>query len=543
VYLRSIQIENYRAIRRGTVTFDGTTVIIGENDSGRTSIIEALMLLLGAPEQRFERRLRCMHFHRGTDDRIAGPLRVRLFFREDTAGVWNPPDGILPSLTRRRDSRRQFEFTFEAALDPASGTIEPVWFLADENRSRTEPPNRPGLLEWVRQLVPALWLRTGLAWAPETTTIVKPRQDADLAALELHYRRVVTGEVTDVMAELEQGAQVARVVIERYRGLFAGTATILGAMASDILKRPRAARHAEPQGESAAQKIGMLLLLGALLQLIDREMRPEGRPLLVIENPESNLHPMTVASVWRLIERISWQKVITTNSGSLLAQAPLSAIRRLTRNCGIVRQWHVPPGFLSGDDLRRLAYHVRSRRASAMFARCWLLVEGETEFWVLPELARVLGYDFGAEGIVPVEFAQCGLSPLIRLARQLGISWVVLADGDDAGNRYAAAAQALMPKADGFRIAQLPQRDIELCFWHHGFDGVIRRIAFPGTGNVNCPPKAAIQKAIDRTSKPFLALSLIEAAAERGPESIPPVLRQVIEKCADLARTTPALPA
>ena len=44
-----------------------------------------------------------------------------------------------------------------------------------------------------------------------------------------------------------------------------------------------------------------------------------------------------------------------------------------------------------------------------MFARCWLLVEGETEFWIMPELARV-GWISRQEGIVCVEFAQCGVT-------------------------------------------------------------------------------------------------------------------------------------
>ena len=85
------------------------------------------------------------------------------------------------------------------------------------------------------------------------------------------------------------------------------------------------------------------------------------------------------------------------------------------------------------DDLRRIAYHVRINRAAALFARCWILVEGETEAWVLPELAQICGYDLAAEGIRCVEFAQCGIDPLVRLATDLGIEWHLLADGDLAG--------------------------------------------------------------------------------------------------------------
>lgn len=36
-------------------------------------------------------------------------------------------------------------------------------------------------------------------------------------------------------------------------------------------------------------------------------------------------------------------------------------------------------GGLSAEDGRRIAFHIRFNRASSLFARCWLLVEGETE--------------------------------------------------------------------------------------------------------------------------------------------------------------------
>ncbi len=538
MYLRTIAIENYRAIREAQVSLDGTTLLIGENDSGRTSIIEAVMLVLGAPEDRFENRLQPIHFHRGAES-----LRVLLCLQEDAPGDWQPPEEISRALTGGRNARRRFEFEFTASIDLSSGAIEPRWRVAASGRSPARLENSLELLNWVRELVPVLWLRSGLvvdtAIAASTT---KLQMDPLLESLEVHHRNLMTGQALDLEAELELGALAASAVIEKYTKLFAGAAPMMGAMAADILKRRAvAATESVKHGGSAAQKIGMLLLLGAILQLVRRSVLPEGRPLLVLDNPESNLHPMTLASVWRLLERITWQKLITTNSGTLLSNAPLNSIRRLTRHDGAVLEWSVPPGLLSREDLRRVAYHVRSRRASAMFARCWLLVEGETEFWVMPELARVLGYDFAAEGIAPVEFAQCGLTSLIKLADSLGISWLVLADGDDAGKHYVDAAKKAAQSAGnrygGAGVIQLTDCDIEACFWHNGFDGVIRQIAYPGQGHGKASAKAAIHKAIERTSKPFLALSLIEAAADHGPESVPVILREVIEACVDLART------
>lgn len=96
---------------------------------------------------------------------------------------------------------------------------------------------------------------------------------------------------------------------------------------------------------------------------------------------------------------------------------------------------------MSAEELRRITFHVRINRPMSLFARCWLLVEGETEIWLLSELATICGYSLRGEGVRIIEFAQCGVAPLIKAARDLGIEWHLLADGDQAGSKYAASVR------------------------------------------------------------------------------------------------------
>ncbi len=146
-------------------------------------------------------------------------------------------------------------------------------------------------------------------------------------------------------------------------------------------------------------------------------------------------------------------------------------MRRLTRQGGRLIAWSVAPHILSRNALRKIDYHLRSRRAAAIFARCWVLVEGETEFWVLPEMARILGYDLAAEGVACVEFAQSGPQPLLKVAAQFGIGCHVLTDGDHAGLGYSAVTAKYMPGTPPASVAvtTLDEPDIEHSFWNHGF--------------------------------------------------------------------------
>ncbi len=127
------------------------------------------------------------------------------------------------------------------------------------------------------------------------------------------------------------------------------------------------------------------------------------------------------------------QKILTTNSSDLLGAVPLHSIRRLVRKSDRTIATSVSQRSLSRDELRRIGFHIRFHRSGALFARCWLLVEGETEVWLFNELAHQCGYNLAAEGVHIIEFAQSGLKSLIKVARAFGIDWHVVTDGDPAG--------------------------------------------------------------------------------------------------------------
>jgi len=158
------------------------------------------------------------------------------------------------------------------------------------------------------------------------------------------------------------------------------------------------------------------------------------------------------------------------------------------------------------------------------------------------ELTRQLVGDSGKkaaalEGIHCVESAQAGLTPLSMVARQLGMGWHVLADGDNAGKHYIQPAQAHLRGAEPRRhLTRLPQRDVETCSWFNGYAELFCRAAGV-RGHV--PHKAArgvIEHAIRKHSKPGLALLLLDEVNARGPQGVPAPLRHVIEACVQQAR-------
>jgi putative ATP-dependent endonuclease of OLD family len=548
--LRSVRVDNFRAVKSARITLDRTTLLIGENDCGRSSILEAIALALGWNSEECEFQFRPFHVHRAPHLASAPPpsISIVLEFRESDAGEWDGAgfDLLRASLPDAMAPSRRFWLEVTQC-----GDGETRWmFSATPARSlRNDVP----LLVWLRRRMPPLWLTDGMRSAAEVSAGAG-RWSGDEAerlaeSVSRNYRDVLQGTADDIPAAIDRGSAAARELLLGEAKLRPGDVLPLGDVMEQITGRATAPARvvADPlrSAGTAAEKIGMLLFVGSLLRSGVSRMDKGTDPLVLIENPEAHLHPMTLASISSVIDRIGGQKIVATHSGALLESARLSSIRRLTRHAGIVKEWRVADGVLTADELRRYSYHLRSRRADASFARCWLLVEGETEHWLMGELARVCGYNFESEGVACVEFAQCGLSALLKVARQLGIEWHLLADGDAAGQQYARSAQEIAGPGAHDHISLLREADLENCFWRFGYEEVFRKAAYPGATAGNPPsqtagPRVVIRRAIDRRSKPYLAVLLLDAVIDRGPDGIPPVLRRAIETCIRAARSGPS---
>jgi putative ATP-dependent endonuclease of OLD family len=554
MFLSSLEVENFRGVRKGRLSFDDTTVLIGENDCGKSSLLDALAKALATPDAgppQFE----APHFHRAggaTGDEPAGRIRLELAVRERRAGEWDIAvvEALRPQLTQLPSGSRQLVLELTAEPHPDGKPVAADWEVRVADAKGPPSRNDRELLAAIRALSPLILLRGGLvSLTPPTEELPANRtteRGTDLAALadqlEAHYQAVIAGASPQRERELEAGFRAARELLA-HAPAFRGEGTLTGPVVAEILGRRLAPlqQRRETRHGSAAQRIGTLILAAALLRNLPADRRADTRPIVVIEDPEAHLHLMTLASVWELIEGFAVQKIVTTQSETLLAAAPLQSLRRLTRYHGVVREWRVHDGALTAEELRKLSYHLRARRGEATFARLWILVEGETEFWMLRELGLIAGYDFDLEGIACVEFAQCGIPPLVKAARELGIEWHLLTDGDAAGQSYVNKARALLHgDAPDERITALRERDIEHCLFRHGYAPVYQRAAGVHVSpRHSVPARSIIHKALNRTSKPYMAFQVILEASKPGSPGVPPPLRRMIENCVRLARSAP----
>ncbi len=557
--LRRIEVENFRGLRSAVVDLDETTALIGENSAGKTTLLDALAICCSGRDDTVTLEVR--DFRQEGQAPPSETLGIALTF-DGTDAEWAEPvrARFRPFLRPGTPGRRIIRLEVSGTRRPERNAVEASWaFTGGEGRSSGP---QPGLLAAWRRLTPMLRLRANRyveqdpRGAATATVVGGPDVVAatDPVALQLTQQiRLIydwlTGASDIQDDELRRGLDAAEAYLAA-RGPFRRAPLWPEPPSmSDLAETPApSVRGTEPLISSIKQGRGtrglaFLGLIGAILEAGERRSLPdEAQPLLVLEDVEAHLHPMTLSAMWELISKLPAQKILTTNSGELLAAVPLRSIRRIVTDRFGTRVYRVDADRYSVDDLRRIAYHVRINRASALFARCWLFVEGETEAWLLPELAQIRGYDFPSEGIRCVEFAQSGLRALLRLANDLGIEWHLLADGDEAGHHYVMSARAhLKGRPIEDRITMLEEPDVEHCLFHHGYADIYRTLAGAPPPSrrgrrFRERPTAVIDRAIHARSKPGLALAVLEAANRPDAPGVPWQLRSLIETTVRLAR-------
>ncbi|XVB25540.1 ATP-dependent endonuclease [Citrobacter koseri] len=546
--LERVEIVGFRGINRLSLMLEQNNVLIGENAWGKSSLLDALTLLLSPEFDLYHFVRDDFWFPPGDIQGREHHLHIILTFRETEPGrhrvrrfrplqrCWVPCD----------DGYHRVFYRLEGELAEDDSVMTLRSFIDGEGEALVLE-EIDELARHLVRLMPVLRLRDARFMRRIRNGTVPHSPQIEITARQLDFlsRELVSHPQNLSDGQIRQGLSAMVQLLEHYFAEQSSAQTRHRLMRRRSHDEQRSWRYLDiinrmidkPGGRT--HRVILLGLFSTLLQAkgtvrLDRD----ARPLLLIEDPETRLHPIMLSVAWHLLNLLPLQRVTTTNSGELLSLTPVEQVCRLVRESTRVSAWRLGPGGMNAEESRRIAFHIRFNRASSLFARCWLLVEGETETWVINELARQCGHHFDAEGIKVIEFAQSGLRPLVKFARRMGIEWHVLVDGDEAGKKYAATVRGLLNndrELERDHLTSLPALDMEHFMYRQGFDDVYHRVAqIPD--NVPMNMRRVITKAIHRSSKPDLAIEVAMEAGRRGVDAVPTLLKKMFSRVLWLAR-------
>ncbi|USD66749.1 ATP-dependent endonuclease [Vibrio sp. SCSIO 43136] len=537
--LERIEISGFRGIQRMSLSFDELTTLVGENTWGKSSLLDALSIALPTDGQVYQFVMQDFHVDYSVSQPQTQHLQILLSWRssfdgEEKAGryrrikpVWTEDqEGTKRIIYRLSATREEYKITTHCTFLDQAGTplrlhhcekfaqelmaLHPVIRLRDARRQKRNGNDNSSDLRIEKRIA-----NTSRRLLAAPGHVNKGEMRSSLNSMENlvdHYFNV-------------NGQSRSNPRRARDRIFFGNTNSDKNALS-------------QMAGKSNNKQTRLLLmgLLSAYLQAKGpTNLRRCARPILIIEDPEGRLHPTHLIRAWSIFQLLPMQKIITTNSGDLLSAVPLSSIRRLSRMSNKTVAYSLPAKRFGEDELRRIGFHIRFHRSSALFARCWLLVEGETEVWLFNELAKLCDYNLAAEGVQIVEFAQSGLKSLIKVAQSFAIEWHVVTDGDPAGKKYAHAVRNLLNgEHERHRLTELPDKDIEHFLYQHGLEHFFKNLVkIPADHPI--PAKKVINRALKKYAKPDLALAIVSHLELQKPEDIPVLIRWTIKRVVNMA--------
>lgn len=231
--------------------------------------------------------------------------------------------------------------------------------------------------------------------------------------------------------------------------------------------------------------------------------------LTLLEEPEAHLHPQAIFALRGILDRLPGQRLVSTHSSQLIAEADPRSVRLIRRAGESIRILGLPP-----ETARRIAQFrrfVERPFGEIIFARAVVLCDGSTERCVLPILlSEYFGGDPAGLGVSFIDCEsmngkQC--QTIVDTAHDLGLTWLLFADNDDAGKLaiesvvHPATSEGLT--TGSWEVVMSGRKQIEQLLIDAGYGKEIEQVAQDNGMEIGTDSKAHLR--FLKKNKPWAA--------------------------------------
>ena len=453
IRLQTVRIKGFRGFRNIEVDFENTTVLVGTNNAGKTTLLKALQLSL--TNSHFISNDDFFYCDEHIDDAIIVDV---LFVPLDEDGnitnefneVWNDvfkaerigisADGkqIMAFRTIIKENNKSFrkqqfyidqweEFVKEEINWYDNEYDKELSFYFDEIPFFYLEANRD-ILEDIKSKSSYLGrILSSLEFSLENKRKIE--------ALISELNSTTIGS-SDILTELETTLRELDTAMDNTNNNV--QLTPFTKKVRDLNKgiRINYSEFSMDYHGMGTRSWSSLLVLKSFLNLNHKIYEDNGKPyypILAIEEPESHLHPNAQKKLYSQINEIVGQKIISTHSNYIAANANLSEIRSLIKKESNITIGKLLVDNIDDEENRKIRRQVINTRGELFFSKVVILCEGETEEQSLPLLIeKQLNLDMVSIGINIIGINGGGnYFPFIYFCESLGIKWFILSDGEN----------------------------------------------------------------------------------------------------------------
>lgn len=452
MYLKRIRACNFRAFGDGTTAPElnwelnpGLNILVGENDAGKTGIVDAIrQVLLTTSYENVRLYEQDFHVHSST--------RAQSLFIEATlSGLSKEQEGaVLEWLTLEDDDTCSLIVHLHARFFPAQAA----------KRARVETVVRAGkdgigpeIGYAVRELIRATYLRP----LRDAEAELRPGRQSRLSQILAAHNGIAGQEINDFSMSAPDTVPKNLVGLMAFAQHHLGEHKVIKGVQEDINKNYLG--EFSFAGDKLESKIQIApdLALTPILEKFELMLSPGGPvhpdercarglgynnalfmatelvllrdgdelALLLVEEPEAHLHPQLQDRVMDLLKQHSKevpdgerrvQVVMTTHSPSLVSSADIETMTMVYKG----QTYPLASGHtkLQKTDYSFLQRFIDATKANLFFARGVMMVEGPAEAILLPTLAETCGRSFSKHGVSIVNVGHTGLYHYARILQR-----------------------------------------------------------------------------------------------------------------------------
>jgi putative ATP-dependent endonuclease of OLD family len=504
IFLEEVRVRNFRCLKSVDVRLEVLTVIVGQNNSGKTSFLNALFAAIGAGLRTISSEdifLKCGEGSAPKDRPVIVDILIRPTDSEGTVSDTFPEgspwlelwgSGIVQDASDDRDQvaiRTSFKWNAIKGEYALERRFLKDWQSDPEKWELSKPVESVGSVT-TQQIEPlALYLldaKRDIADDQKTRGSFWSKMVEDHGLEPSEVKRIEdilsgvnqeivssSGIFTHIETHLrnfhetlscDRESVTITPLVRHLRDLSRGMDVVLSTRGA-----PSFPIHYQGMG---TRSLGTFFTFWAFTEWRQKQAKTNAmHPLMALEEPETHLHPQAQRALFRQIKKMPGQRIVTTHSPYVCSQAEIAQMRHFCKQGEetIVSQVEVGPGgdALKSEDLRKIDRQVMNTRGDMIFARALVFFEGETEEQALPDFAEQhwkkhpndLGFSFIGVG------GHSGYLPFLRMAESFRIPWYIFSDGEPKALTEVDRALAAIGQdasSSNLRVVVLPDaKDFE----------------------------------------------------------------------------------
>ncbi len=455
MYLSILRLWNFRKYCSGAddepgleIHFhEGVNVLVGENDSGKTAIVDAIRYVLRTQSGEFI-QFDDKDFFQDSDGNRKDEFKIECVFD----GLTEQDYGIFWEWLSWNEGKTEYLLKVRLYVKRKDNAILPVFSAGDEGQTDRMDSE-------ARELLKVVYFKPLRDALTDMTHGYKSRLAQILGAHQL-FKTQKDANGNHARHELENEYEILKKSIESYfknggsgdsitaeiNGFLRGHFLLNGDPRSAEIKLtggelPEILRLLDLIMEGNKSGLGTLNLLCIAAEMLLFNNQEKGLKLALVEEMEAHLHPQYQL---RLIDYMSSQRkdeqfILTTHSITLASKIKLANLIVLKGNEAFPMSSEYTQ--MKPADYKFLERFLDATKANLFFAKGLIVVEGDAENLLIPAIAKLIGKDLCKYGVSIVNVGSTAYKRYVNIFKRkddkaFGMSIAVVSDLDIRALEY-----------------------------------------------------------------------------------------------------------